>query len=684
MASVRGLTVEIGGTTTKLGQALDKVKSTASVLNTELRTTDKLLKFEAADKVMLLSGKLEKLKTTSANVAKEIELLNKGIEANKKSFDEGKISQETYEKQLAQLTKQLATATGKYDLLQAEIGQTSSDLEKAKSGTEQTAGALNQMANAADEAGTKSNLLGTIIKGSLISSAITTGLNAIVSIFKSIAQAAADAAKATWNYMKEAIDLAADYEDALGYADQVFGENADAVKKWVEDNTLALRSNEAELLANINMFGSLFRASGIGADKAFEYSKSLVQLASDMRAATGIPLDQVIQNLQSVMTGGAQAGYKYGLVIKETAVKAKALQMGLVQTEVDMTKVNRATLNLEKAQKDLTGLMKKHGSESVEYRAGLQKVAEAENALEEALAGKNITLTEAQRLEASLALALEQLAFMNGQAARESGSYKSQLELFNVQLGNLKRKIGEELLPVATEIMTQANEFFQSDEGKKLLDDLTEGIGDIAKSILDFLQSKDFQDFKDEQIPKIEKFIQNVIDKLPEISQWAKDNLPKMIADLGTILDYLARMIDYLNKPGLLGLKNLPDVTMLQKQRGYLYTDPVTGKPMSFRASGGSVLAGNPYIVGERGMEIFVPNVSGSIIPNDQIGGFDMKSFANEIKNSVISALADGIGMSDSTIILNNVTTLDGNVVFQNQRKIERQKGKSLIVGGRP
>lgn len=682
MASVRGLTVEIGGTTTKLGQALDKVKSTASVLNTELRTTDKLLKFEASDKVSLLSGKLDKLKASSAGVAKEIELLNKGVEANKKAFDAGKISQEEYDKRLAQLNKQLVTATGRYDVLQAEITQTTSDLKAAKDSTEGNANFLKKMAEAADEAGVKSNLLSTIIKGNLISSAITTGLNAIVSIFKAIAQAAADAAKVTWNYMKDAINLAADYEDALGYSEQVFGANADFVKKWAEDNSLALRLNKKDTLESINTFGSMFRAVGASNDKATEMSTTLVQLAADMRAATGTDINQVLENLRSVMTGGAQAGYKYGLVIKDTAVKAKALQMGLVQTAVDMTDVNRATLNLEKSQKALADAVKKHGENSLEYRAGLQKVTEAENALEEALAGKNIALTEAQMQEARYALILDQSATMQGQAARESGNYKSQIALFNTQLENLKISIGEKLLPVATEIMKQANEFFQSEEGKKLLDDLTEGIGNITKSILDFLQGEDFKKFKDEQIPKIEEFIQGVIDKLPEISQWAKDNLPKMISDLGKILDYLARMIDYLNKPGLLGLKNLPDVTMLQKQRGYLYTDPVTGKPMSFRASGGSVLAGNPYIVGERGMEIFVPNVSGSIIPNHQIGGFDMKSFANEIKNSVLSALRDGSQMSDSSIILNNVMTLDGNVVYKNQQKIARQKGKSLIVGG--
>lgn len=39
------------------------------------------------------------------------------------------------------------------------------------------------------------------------------------------------------------------------------------------------------------------------------------------------------------------------------------------------------------------------------------------------------------------------------------------------------------------------------------------------------------------------------------------------------------------------------------------------------RANGGSVLFGRPYLVGEEGPELFVPQGNGNIIPSDQIGG---------------------------------------------------------------
>ena len=42
--------------------------------------------------------------------------------------------------------------------------------------------------------------------------------------------------------------------------------------------------------------------------------------------------------------------------------------------------------------------------------------------------------------------------------------------------------------------------------------------------------------------------------------------------------------------------------------------------PIGFRAAGGPVSAGSPYIVGERGPELFVPGRSGGIVPNDSLG----------------------------------------------------------------
>ena len=44
------------------------------------------------------------------------------------------------------------------------------------------------------------------------------------------------------------------------------------------------------------------------------------------------------------------------------------------------------------------------------------------------------------------------------------------------------------------------------------------------------------------------------------------------------------------------------------------------GFGIPFFAEGGRTTANQPIVVGERGPELFVPNTSGTVIPNDELG----------------------------------------------------------------
>ena len=151
MAAIKGLTIEIAGSTTKLDQALKNVKTNSATLNTELRTTDKLLKFESTDKVKLLSDRMGTLKNSAAQVAKEIEILKKGVDANEQTFKSGTISQKDYEQNLAALNQKLKAAEGNYNVFQAEIEETANKLKNAEDGLKGNADAIGKMGKNADE-----------------------------------------------------------------------------------------------------------------------------------------------------------------------------------------------------------------------------------------------------------------------------------------------------------------------------------------------------------------------------------------------------------------------------------------------------------------------------------------------------------------------------------------------------
>ncbi len=61
-----------------------------------------------------------------------------------------------------------------------------------------------------------------------------------------------------------------------------------------------------------------------------------------------------------------------------------------------------------------------------------------------------------------------------------------------------------------------------------------------------------------------------------------------------------------------------------------------------YRAEGGPVSSGSPYIVGERGPELFVPRYSGTIVPNHEMGGGGSvihQHFSGNMDMAVVAAL---------------------------------------------
>jgi len=98
--------------------------------------------------------------------------------------------------------------------------------------------------------------------------------------------------------------------------------------------------------------------------------------------------------------------------------------------------------------------------------------------------------------------------------------------------------------------------------------------------------------------------------------------LGKLGIDLLATIGKMLIMYSIAQALGALGGKDGKGVfSFLAKAFGFKGTEE--------RAMGGSVSAGSPYIVGERGPELFVPSRSGTIVPNDQMGGDNVTVVVN-------------------------------------------------------
>ena len=93
--SIKGITVEIGGNTTKLGKALNDVNTQSRNLQKELRGVNTLLKYDPSN-VVLIKQKQDLLNTSIAGTKEKLNKLKEAQVQVQEQFDKGEITEEQY------------------------------------------------------------------------------------------------------------------------------------------------------------------------------------------------------------------------------------------------------------------------------------------------------------------------------------------------------------------------------------------------------------------------------------------------------------------------------------------------------------------------------------------------------------------------------------------------------------
>ena len=206
-SKIKGLTVEIGGDTTKLGKALEDVNKKSRDLSSELGEINKLLKFDPGN-ADLLAQKQKVLGEAIANTAKKLKTLEDAEKQVQEQFKRGEASEEqvrALQREIMATSKKLGSyEKAAEETAQAvkELGDSSDDVadgtKKTKKGADDAADSLDDMADSADKAGDASDGL-----GSKLGSLAKTGLQAIATAAAAVVGALVGAAEASREYRTE-------------------------------------------------------------------------------------------------------------------------------------------------------------------------------------------------------------------------------------------------------------------------------------------------------------------------------------------------------------------------------------------------------------------------------------------------------------------------------------------------
>ena len=184
---IKGLTVEIGGDTTKLGKALESVNKKSSDLSGELKEINRMLKFDPGN-ADLLAQKQKVLAEAVENTSEKLKTLKKAEAQVQKQFEKGEVSEE----QVRALQREIVATEGQLKSYQKEA-------KKAGKG-------LEELADKSDKAGKSSEGM-----GKKLANAAKTGLKVVAGLGTAVVGAMTGAAEATREYRGEMGKLEAAY-----------------------------------------------------------------------------------------------------------------------------------------------------------------------------------------------------------------------------------------------------------------------------------------------------------------------------------------------------------------------------------------------------------------------------------------------------------------------------------------
>lgn len=250
-----------------------------------------------------------------------------------------------------------------------------------------------------------------------------------------------------------AINYASDLEETKSKVNVVFGSMADDVMKWSQTSATALGQSQNQALTAAANYGNLFITLGLGQKPATDMSTTLVKLAADLASFNNANPEEVLQALQSGLIGQSEPMRKYGVNLNEATVALKAMEMGLVETNVDMVKANGLILQAEKYQAEYNKAIAWYGEDSLQAREVSQKMAEVQQRLDEVMQGSTENMTEAVKVQARYALIMEQTKTAQGDFARTSEGLANQQRIVKAQFIDTATALGYQLLPYALKLM---------------------------------------------------------------------------------------------------------------------------------------------------------------------------------------------------------------------------------------
>ena len=218
---------------------------------------------------------------------------------------------------------------------------------------------------------------------------------------KSFALAGAAAGAFAIKVGLDGVKSASDLNEEVSKAEVIFGDVSNEIKAFAKTADKALGLTQTEALKAASTFATFGKASGLAGKDLSKFSTGATKLASDLASFYNTNADEAITAIGAALRGEAEPIRKFGVLLNDSTLKAKAMEMGLY---------------------DGTGALDLQAKSLAAYQVILDQTKDAQ-----------------------------------GDFARTSDGLAGQQKILTAQLENLKTTMGTNLLPVMLRVVEQAN-----------------------------------------------------------------------------------------------------------------------------------------------------------------------------------------------------------------------------------
>lgn len=150
------------------------------------------------------------------------------------------------------------------------------------------------------------------------------------------------AAAGIGNIIGDAIANGSDNQQSFQAVEQVYGDlGAAAIKAFAEAGAKNIGQSMNDILSASSLLGTFGKAAGLAGPELVDFSKDIITLGADLSSFANTSPEEAVEALSAGLRGESEPLRKYGVLLDDATLKARAMEMGIYDGNGPLTQQQR-------------------------------------------------------------------------------------------------------------------------------------------------------------------------------------------------------------------------------------------------------------------------------------------------------------------------------------------------------